>query len=209
MKLYKFRTLDNLEFVLDILLNERLYCSNIKDLNYPLEGLFYTIIHPIGTSQEMRNYKTVEELPTYYSDLRICSLSKTLKDIRIWSHYAGGHTGVAIEIEFDGYENDLTKVNYNMGLQKHGSSILTAERPHDVLSHKTQHWDYEKEYRIINPKEDFYPIKGRISAVYFGVRTSEYHKELLRKSSSKNINFIDTRLDRKNIVIRPLKNQNC
>lgn len=42
MKLYKFRSLDNIEFTFDILLNERLYCANYKDLNDPFEGIFRT-----------------------------------------------------------------------------------------------------------------------------------------------------------------------
>ena len=41
MKLYKYRSLRrNLDFVLDILLNERLYCANYTALNDPLEGYY-------------------------------------------------------------------------------------------------------------------------------------------------------------------------
>ena len=95
MKLYKFRSLDNIEFVLDILLNERLYCAPYSDLNDPLEGLFYTISSPSITSKKrFRRYKEINDLPVKNSDLRICSLSKGLDDIRMWSHYAAGHSGV-------------------------------------------------------------------------------------------------------------------
>lgn len=208
MKLYKFRSLDNLEFVLDILLNERLYCSTYESLDDPLEGLFYTIINPLGTSMKLLQYKCIDDLPTYNSDLRICSLSSSFRDIRMWSHYASGHTGVAIEIDFENHLSDATEVNYKLGLQKHGTTLLAGSTPTEVLSYKTKHWDYEDEYRIIR-KDDYYPITGRISAVYFGVRTTDFHKELLKKSSPRCIKFVDTRLDRKNIVVRPVKEKNA
>ena len=203
MKLYKFRSLDNLEFVLDILLNEKLYCSSYESLNDPLEGLFYTIINPLGTNKKLRKYKSIDALPTYDSDLRICSLSKSFKDIRMWSHYSNSHTGVAIEIDFTNHQSDITKVNYDIGLQKHGTTILAGATPKQILSYKTEHWGYEEEYRILHTA-DYYPIEGRINAVYFGVRSSDFHKELLRKTAPQSINLIETRLDRKNIVVRPV-----
>lgn len=199
MKLYKFRTLDNLEFVLDIILNERLFCSSLESLNDPLEGLFYSVVRSRRTHKMIRKYKTIDSLLQYEADLRICSLSCSLDDIRMWSHYANGHTGVAIEVDFENFLNDVTKVNYDNGLQKNSKSTC----PHDVLSYKTKHWDYENEYRIIQD-EEYYSIKGRISAVYFGVKSLDFHKELLRKSVSEDIKLLDTRLDRKEVVVRPI-----
>ena len=206
MRLYKFRSLDKLEYILDILLNERLYCSTYESLNDPLEGLFYTIINPLGTSKKLRQYKRIDDLPTYTSDLRICSLSNSFKDIQMWSHYANGHTGVAIEIDFENHADDAIKVNYGNGLQKHGTTILAGSTPTDVLSYKTKNWEDEEEYRIIT-KDSYYPIQGRITAVYFGVKTEDSYKDLLKKSVPQGIKFSDTRLDRKNIVIRPLEDK--
>lgn len=42
MILYKYRSLANLEHVLDIILNQRLHCSTYPELNDPFEGLFVT-----------------------------------------------------------------------------------------------------------------------------------------------------------------------
>lgn len=38
--LYKYRTIDNLEFFLDTLLNNRLYAASFKDMNDPMEGVY-------------------------------------------------------------------------------------------------------------------------------------------------------------------------
>ncbi len=204
MRLYKFRSLDNLEFVLDILLNERLYCSSYESLNDPLEGLFYTIVSSEKTQRKLRKYKTLDDLPTYTSDLKICSLSKSRMDIRMWSHYASGHTGVAIEIDFEDYISDVTEVTYDIGLHAHSTFCFTSETPNEVLSHKIEHWKYEEEYRVIH-QDDYYPIKGRVNAVYFGVRASDFHKEILRKSAPSHIKLVETRLDRQNLLVRSVK----
>ena len=54
MKLYKYRSLrQNLDFVLDILLNGRLYCAEYQTLNDPLEGFF---IEEIGEFVRIWSY---------------------------------------------------------------------------------------------------------------------------------------------------------
>ena len=120
MKLYKFRSFDNIEFTLDIIMNERLYCAHHNDLNDPFEGLFSTIewkgggivrsivqpiVRPI-VSDLQGNYpqtvfKTLDELPSLGNDTRICSLSSSMADVRMWSLYASGHTGCVIEVDLE------------------------------------------------------------------------------------------------------------
>lgn len=204
MKLYKFRSLDNIEFVLDIILNERLFCASYESLNDPLEGLFFSMVDRNKRSFRYRRYKSVEDLPAYNSDLKICSLSKSLTDIRMWSHYANGHTGVAIEIDFSNHKSDATKVNYEIGLKKHGVKILEGNAaPSEVLSYKTEHWEYEEEYRVIHA-DDYYSIEGRVSAIYLGIRVSDFHRKLLSKSIPQHIKLIPTALDKNEIVVNPL-----
>lgn len=40
MRAYKFRSPDRMEFVFDILFNQRLYCAEWHTLNDPVEGVF-------------------------------------------------------------------------------------------------------------------------------------------------------------------------
>ena len=103
MILYKYRSLSNIKFVLDILVNQRLHCARHDKLNDPLEGVFwYMLQREKGVRRigyDKNNHK------------RVCSLSKSLNDIRLWSYYAEGHQGVAIEINLDN-NNDLYPVDY-------------------------------------------------------------------------------------------------
>jgi len=41
MKLFKYRSLRTMEFILDIFLNERLHCAPYSELNDPFEGMFF------------------------------------------------------------------------------------------------------------------------------------------------------------------------
>ena len=190
MKLYKFRSLENLEFTLDILLNQRLHCALFEKLNDPLEGVFMWVFsgggtlagsalneHALGGSIVMKTPTSISELHLF-GDRKVCSLSASLNDVRLWSHYADGHTGIAIEIDIDESDSALHKVEYVDTLKEFSASILGGPRSEEVLKLKTTHWSYEHEYRIIS-SDDFYSVDGRITGIYLGLRTSELLRQAL------------------------------
>ena len=214
MKLYKYRSFSNMEFVLDILLNQRLHCSRYDKLNDPFEGIFLNVIRasellsrkilPPKISQNMifppfynREFlylpRSISQLPIV-KKTRICSLSSCLKDIRLWSNYADGHRGVAIEIDFTGMEDQVHKVKYIKQLKKFGDTILTSPESTEVLRLKTEHWHYEEEYRHIGDTE-YISIEGRIRAIYCGLRISDLHKEMLIKVVDKSIPIFSSQLN--------------
>ena len=212
MLLYKFRTLQNIEFTLDIILNERLHCSSYDQLNDPFEGLFHTVIHsynfPPGhplffNTNEVMEVKEVKDLPIELEDYKICSLSKNLNDVRLWSHYADGHKGIAIEIDFFEIESDVHEVNYVDKLPEFEKTDLNSLSPVELLTFKTKHWIYEKEYRIIE-KGEYFPIKGRVKSIYLGHRTSKIHMSLLDKIIPKKIRVVPTEVDAEKITVQPI-----
>ncbi len=44
MKLYKFKSLANFEYVADIIINKRLYAADFTELNDPMEGFLLLMI---------------------------------------------------------------------------------------------------------------------------------------------------------------------
>jgi hypothetical protein len=209
LKLYKYRSIKNLEFLLDIILLERLYCAPYTELNDPCEGMFsyshpYMPLPPIPgigplhltvPGMKFITIKTIKDLPRVASLPRICSLSNTLSDVRLWSYYADGHKGVAIEIDFTEFEDDVREIRYCKKLEEHevGTLLTGCSNPIDILSSKTFHWEYEKEYRIVQEQEK-YGIAGRITGIYIGIKGNESY-ELLKKVVPRNIPLINTRLN--------------
>jgi hypothetical protein len=228
MILYKYRSLGNLEQVLDIILNQRLYCTTYPELNDPFEGIFETSFqnsevrlrgavamgrspsYVRGLAESLKVYKKVEELNNSTKNhIRICSLSSDLNDVRLWSYYADGHKGIVFEIDFSGMEK-IYKVIYSEKLPWSSTGILGRLSPHEILSHKTNHWEFESEYRIIYEstyleEKKYFGINGRIKAIYLGTRTSENHRNLLKNIVQGKIPIYTTNINHKKVIVEPDK----
>ena len=229
MILYKYRSLVNLEHVFDIILNQRLHCSTYPELNDPFEGLF--IITTTITRSDFLKRGTppapfikwpikreqVKEVKDLFGGVidkvKICSLSSDLNDVRLWSYYADGHKGIVFEIDFSGLEK-IYEVKYSEELPWSSwwsvPSILAQPSPHEVLSRKTSHWEFESEYRIIDEgqyleKGKYFCIKDRIKAIYLGTRASKLHCKLLNKIAPTEIPIYTTKINKKTIKVEPGK----
>jgi len=213
MILYKYRSLANLEYILDIILNQRLYCSTYPELNDPFEGLFVTtttitvadflknkMVFPMFVKLPIKLEKVKEAKDLFggaIDKVKICSLSSDLNDVRLWSYYADGHKGIVFEIDFSELET-IYEVMY--------SEKLPQPSIHEVLSRKTKHWRFESEYRIIDKSKHldegkFFGIKDRIKAIYLGNRTSDYHRKLLNKIVPSKIPICTTKINKKTIKV--------
>jgi len=217
MILYKFKSLRNFEHVFDILHNERLFCTKYSNLNDPFEGLFLATMHlpslsglsyiafmsAIAGGNYTGKYKVskkVEDLYYQLEHIKICSLSDNFNDVRLWSHYADGYKGIAIAIDFPDTESVLHKVKYSAELPEFSDTILCAPSPPEVLSRKTNHWEYEAEYRIIQDK-DYHSVKGRIKTIYAGQRITECHAEMLKKIIPQGVSMYMTKLNTEKVKI--------
>jgi len=212
MKLYKFRTLANIDYTLDILLNEQLHCAPYDKLNDPFEGLFLSVMHiggplnsalmnfaPLGGHRTVKTPQTISELPIP-GGTRVCSLSGSKSDVRLWSHYAGGHAGIAIEVDLEADTECLYEVDYVNQLREFSYSLLTAPESTEILKIKSVHWEYEEEYRLIS-KEEFFSVSGKITGVYLGLRTSDHMKEMLLRVIGEAFPIYSTKLNEQKIEI--------
>jgi hypothetical protein len=71
MLAYKFRSPSQIEFALDILFNNRLYCSDWSSLNDPMEGVFS---YSHKSTDETDYTKLLDEIRLEKKKIRICSL---------------------------------------------------------------------------------------------------------------------------------------
>lgn len=198
-----------LEYIADILLKERLFCSPYYRLNDPFEGQFRVASYTIAGSPG--NYRRVEylsdaDIETFIdaedANFRVCSLTKTYEDVRLWALYAGGHRGVAIEIDAEGLRPRPRKVYYKRKLAtyRHRAGYVMPVTPAKALSQKTTHWSYEKEYRLITTKE-YIEIPGCIKRVIAGPRCNRTDIEILKRLVAKQYPLIHTRLDKDNMRV--------
>lgn len=196
MFLYKYRSLDDLWILLDIVINNQVWCANWGALNDPFEGRFDAHFDDdfINNVTEKRD------------KWRICALSKNLDNCLLWSHYASGHKGIAIEIEIPEDHSNLEKINYSP------FTPLFTEREQSQLDQKhlftikSLEWKYEKEYRILF-QESFFKLPNSIRKIYLGALISDKHKKLLKiilpteiEIVEMKLNLIQNKVEPKNII---------
>lgn len=167
---YKFRSLDNFQFVLDIIVNQRLYAASLDTMNDPMEG-FYT--HESDMPEE-----AIIALEEHKKSLKFSSLTMYDNNPLMWAHYANGCRGVAIGVEFkDGV--DFRNVIYGTHSQLSVNKPTTLERAKRVLSYKSDFWHYEDEVRVFADKGNYVSVV--VKKVVIGERADRSKKSLLKK----------------------------
>lgn len=178
MKAYKFRSSSQISFALDIALNQRLFCADWSTLNDPTEGRFVYSHNP-NRSNDPKDQ--VAEIIREKKKIRICSLSKTFDNHLLWSHYASGFDGLAIEVELPDESDKVRDVNYGgvfagLNLNHHVSPTTAASH---VLTSKFQAWDYEEEVRVLHNSK-WFELDEPVSRIIAGHRMNPSLFEGLR-----------------------------
>ncbi|MEB3312156.1 MAG: DUF2971 domain-containing protein [Snowella sp.] len=221
LKLYKYRSIDpqknnddkkkEIERIISIL-QGKLYFADWRNCNDPMEGYFEFY----GNSQDAQD---VHQIIHDKGNLKICALSKTANDILMWSHYANGHQGVCIEIDFDNFNYSEEKDEYfidegadslfikRIKYTKNIFSILGGDYHKkvaiDILSRKIDKWKYEQEYRAFCKSErGIEKAIGKVTKVITGIRSDDKIINEIKKDSPKNIIFVKAEIDfEKNKII--------
>lgn len=165
---YKFRSASQLDFAFDIIINNRLWCSDWRRLNDPMEGMFS---YSTRSSDEQDRSEQVAEIIRYKRNLKICSLSRTFDSHLLWAHYASGFEGLAIEVELPDEAPEVRVLTYRgVFAQIRIDGELDAERTaEEVLSSKYKEWEYEQEVRIVQ-QGDWYRLSRPVRRIIAGHR---------------------------------------
>lgn len=174
--LYKYRTIDNLEFFLDILLNNRLYAANFEEMNDPMEGI-YVYRDDGSINEEMRSI-----IYNKKRKLNICSLSKNRNSLLMWSHYAGGCRGIVIGLKVKGKPSYIIKeveyVDDFSIVERYTSDVVE-----NILSKKLSAWKYEKEVRVLTEKDKY--INVEIEEIIIGAKMNKSKSKMIKQLISK------------------------
>ena len=202
-KLYKFR--DFSDFTDKIILNSEFYFASPKRFNDPFDCnlsyrqnytqeeilakyVYLTSKLPFTKEEFINKYgleleEFLEKYPklndTLVSKLGILSLSKSNKNITMWSHYANEHKGLAFELhvdEDDEFFHGYGVVEYKEKYDLLSYTNLTPEKDYEKLFlTKYTDWEYEEEIRIIDYQKNGIRKfnKNVLKTIYFGYRADE------------------------------------
>jgi len=187
-------SLSNLWYVLDIAVRNRIYCAHWAQLNDPLEGHYEFYFR---RKDDPRLTQIKDALRANRDRHRIASFSEDPSNFLLWSHYADGHKGIALEVEIDEDDPCLTKVLYSEFYSVFTEDDdLTLNHPH-VFNGKTPEWAYEKEWRIITTSE-YYSLDKSCSRILLGALTAPDKREILKRILPVRVKLVETRLDYSN-----------
>ncbi|QEQ96273.1 DUF2971 domain-containing protein [Neptunomonas concharum] len=166
-RFYKYKSLDNFEFLLDLLLKERMYAAPYHELNDPMEG----VIKIDGTISKERE----AEWESLIKETRLVCFTKSSTNPLMWSHYADGGRGCVVCFELMD-KQIFHKVSY---LKKPSitEKDLLPEKALQILQYKDKHWKYEAEYRCLIQNESFLPVD--IKSITFGPRADKNKVDML------------------------------
>lgn len=194
MKLYKYKSIDNLWHILDIVLMNRIFCAHWSQLNDPLEGRYTVFLQDknLNPMWDITGHPLVDK---FKDATRIASLSADGRNFLMWSHYASGHRGVVIEFDILDEEKNLHEVRYSPFDALINNEIESRRDYKHVLLCKTESWSYEREYRILY-NSDFYPLDRPPNKIIFGGLIDDNHKEILSRALQGKIEIVNARINR-------------
>jgi hypothetical protein len=194
MKVYKFRSLNNIEFVKDIFCNHRFYASYFYELDDPSEGGNYILEN--DTRQSFH-----DEMKQYRKNIRICSFSKEYGNQLMWAYYADKFNGLCVEVElgdiWPGCE--VVPVDYNSDFLPYFSDEMKDwifSFPRQVFRIKNKVWKYQTEIRVLTT-EKYIEGNNCIKAVYMGIRISDSMRDTILKMIPQHIKVFKTKISDK------------
>ena len=198
MKLYKYKSLRNLWHVLDIIVNSRLYCAHWSELNDPLEGRYEVYL---GNKEARLKELLVGQIELKKDSYRVASLSASADAFLLWSHYADGHKGVAIEVNIPEDDPDLLAVTYSPFSSVFTKKLQTEEDVRHLFNGKSEEWAYEREYRVVASSE-YFQLPVPVARVLIGPMVDEDQLRILRSVIPSSVELAKTHLDTVQGVLR-------
>lgn len=149
----------------------------------------------------------------------ICSFSEVSNDILMWSHYSNGHQGFCVQFERSP-ENVLQwarPVEYPKNDEFpyveywHQDTDAQIEGFAKIVTTKSQHWCYEKEWRALDRPDRIDPhYKGHIytypetmlKGIIFGVRMPSNERQVIKEIvAGKNVDLYEAKIVRNRFQI--------
>lgn len=209
IRAWKLRRPDQLERVIDIVENRRLYCAKIDTLNDPDEGKF--VADPTESEEnQVAVQERLNKIRFAKVAIRVCSLSLSNSDIKLWERYGESGQGVAVGVnvkEPAASQNVrlVTYENFSDPVKVGTKSI--KETAKDILTRKSNQWENEEELRIFCQKEYYNLSSSDIEIVFGWSAKNDFKRDVIRSLSSRNCKFFELVEDNGEYVVEKLRNE--
>ena len=187
-------SLVDLQRVIDIIKNNKLFIPNRTELNDPLEGQGFRYCPGYaGCSMYIENDLEDPVVKEILNRYRILSLSANGFSPQLWAHYANTYSGICFCYRTDKSFNKIQKVIYS----EQKRDFLIMDKSFGDLSmyflNKEKGWDYEEEWRIVRKstgedKSNFFNYDSEdLACVIIGNQMDSTILEILLKYIPKNV----------------------
>ncbi len=198
---YKYksiRDLIDLDRILDIINNKRIYMPSFDELNDPFESYLvnFNLSYAGASIGEVAGERPsiIDEIFKPYG---ILSLTDNCRNQAMWASYSNMYKGICL-----GFENlpKVKPIKYIKQTQKIPELNLEEIKIKDkdiekILMSKYTNWKYEQEYRMLS-KDKFYNIEKHLKLIIIGHRIDNNIKNMLYHECIKNnIEVYTTHID--------------
>ena len=168
--LYKYRSLENFQRFMEILIDQQIWADVFTKMNDPNEGYYL--------AEWDKESPIANIILKNKQELRFCCFSKCQNIGLQWSLYADGLKGVVVGVEVPA-KYEIKKIDYK---DKH-PTIEDCRDPYEaakkILQYKLSAWAREKEVRVFAPPSEKY-IDIVVRKIILGSRTPEDEKSLIK-----------------------------
>lgn len=180
MRAFKFRSLKDLDRVLDMIRSNDVWCAEWRKLNDPMEGLYYYEPGAVRRNDQ----RIVSAIRSGKLGRFVCALSGRFDKAALWAYYADEFRGVALEYDLSGYLGDgviVGPVNYRSGddsfdIHQNADPQYLADM---ILMSKIDDWRHEEEIRILSHRKGRLRVPGGVRSVTLGHRMAPEVKEVV------------------------------
>jgi hypothetical protein len=216
--LYRYRPLGRpgslkiLQREVDAIIDQYIWCSDFLNLNDPTEGDFTLSLR---LSKKPHAQEVLNAITSGQTNVGIASLSDTLGNDLMWTHYANNWSGICIEYHAKRlvgslpHDTTIIRMAYNekpswVGMR---DSKKTDDAVKKVFSQKKFNWAYEREWRVLGKKgKNFISNKRAIRCIYFGPRMHFKHSaEIRSKLSAAGIKYKEIAVEGYALKAKPFK----
>lgn len=207
---YKYksiRDLIDLDRILDIINNKRIYMPSYDELNDPFESYLVNFnLSYAGSSITEAAGERPSIIDEIFKPYGILSLTDNCRNQAMWASYSNMYKGICLGFENLPKVKPIKYIKQTQTVPKLDLEEIKIKNKdiEKILMSKYSNWKYEQEYRLLS-KDKFYNIEKHLKLIIIGHRIDSNIKNMLYNECIKNnIEVYTTYIDyiRNRIIIK-------